>query len=122
MKTPIVQNQEEEEFSDYDPYKSLLAAILERSIRDLASPDQTTRLKSVKWFIKWENTSEEDVGFSFKDVMDNLSLPEKCMEFIGREVYAARNGVGTSSIKTTFSSRRYGRKTKFRRGVHLCDV
>lgn len=122
MKAPCVQNMEEEDTESYDPYRHLLAAILERALRDLASPNQTIRVKAVRWFIPWYNTDEDSVGFSFKDVMDNLNLPDKCMKFIDREVYAAENGIRTDTIKTAFSSRRYGRKTKFRRHLHLCDV
>lgn len=96
MKYRPIVLESAEEFPNYLdqahlPERGLLAAVLERSLRDLdivAKSERHFKRTAIAWF---EGKLNEPDGYSFEDVIYALGLTIGQVEFINDKVDKARN-------------------------------
>lgn len=81
---------EDSDFVTRMPETHLLAALLERAVRDLSpTADQVDRRSAIYWFLRKE--SSDNRGFSFQDVAELLQLSDKHLRFIQEKLEDAKN-------------------------------
>lgn len=84
------------EYTDiYTPERLLLAAILERAIRDLSDASLTSkeRKDAILWFLyKEERVKDIDCRFYFQDVIEGLDLSQKHIQNILDFIKSLTNG------------------------------
>lgn len=75
-KREVTYNQDQETREASNPLHVLLAATLERAVRDLTHSHSDIRRSTVWWFLQWRNTPVDETGISFKDIVDVLNLED----------------------------------------------
>lgn len=75
-------NFTEEHPREIKAIRYLLAYLLERSIRDLSCANKIVRRNARVWFNAWYNSTPDEIGFTYKDVCDNLPISDRQKETI----------------------------------------